>query len=312
MKHLLIDANNLLYRGYHVSKLTDRKGNRVSGVFNCMRMVNTLLRKFKPDTVVIAWDLGKSKSRLAIYPDYKQQRDKNRKEEDKIAIQQNKDMLIKLFSYLPVRQIMVQDIEADDIIGWLANDRLKGKKIIISNDSDFIQLVKKDTLLFLPHKGKLLTKRNIDEFLGFPAKHYTLWKSMVGDHSDNIKGIRGIGPKKATAIILNGVGEKKKLPINDEEQKILDRNKYLIAIGAILQDDDVKQIKKAWKKAKEDSTLVRFSQIRKIFRQLDFKTLLYQIDDFEIRFLKITRKGKNEKKEKVKKGKTKKRKKFKS
>jgi len=318
-KHLLIDANNLLYRAYHVSSLKNKKGERVSGAFNSMRMISNLMKKFRPDSVVIAWDLGKSKSRLAIYPEYKGQRDKNRKEEDKISIAKNKEILQKIFSYLPVKQIHVQDIEADDIIWWL-NKRLKGKKIIVSNDSDFIQLIDKRTSLFMPQakpvwtkwnkkikvqsKSHIITPASVDKFIGFKRKYYVLWKSMVGDDSDNIFGIKGIGPVKATKIILEG--RKKKLPISLEEQKILDRNKYLIAIGTVLQDDEIKAIKKAWKESKEKAIEVRFSQVRKILRANDFKTLLNQIDEIELRFNKLRKgnSGNKEKKEKIKKSKT--------
>ena len=312
MRHLLIDANNLLYRAHFVSKLTDGKGTRISGAFNSMRMVSNLMKKFKPDSVIVAWDLGKSKRRLQLFPEYKQQRDKNRKEEDKIAIAKNKEILIELFNHLPVKQIQVQDIEADDIIGWLANKKLKGEKIIVSNDTDFIQLVKGKVKLYLP-KGKRLTAKKgeksrpyllngkmVEAFCGFPVKHYILWKSLVGDKSDNINGVHGIGPVKATAIIVNGLSGKKKLPINKEEKAILNRNKYLIAIGAILQQEDVDDMRVAYKKSKEQCAKVRFSQVRKIFRKYQFKSLLYQIDEFEMRFRKITRKVKNDSQEKEK------------
>ena len=58
MRHLLIDANNLIYRAHFASKLTDGKGTRISGAFNSMRMLSNLMKKFKPDSVIIAWDLG--------------------------------------------------------------------------------------------------------------------------------------------------------------------------------------------------------------------------------------------------------------
>ena len=195
-KHLLIDMNNIVYRAYHVSKLTNKKGERISGAFNSMRMVTNLMRKFRPDSVVIAWDLGKSKSRLKVYPEYKAQREKSRNEEDKIGIAKNMAMLKKIFSYLPVKQIEVQDIEADDILWWLSK-KLKGKKILVSNDSDFIQLVSKDVRLYMPMakpvwtkwdkkkkmvaKSYLLSPTNVDRFIGFKRKYYVLWKSLVGD-----------------------------------------------------------------------------------------------------------------------------------
>lgn len=309
MRHLLIDANNLLYRAHFASGLLDPKGNRVSGVFNSMRMLNNLFVKFKPDTVTIAWDLGKSASRLAIYPEYKATREANRKEDDTVAISNSKELLQKIFKNLPVRQMQVQGVEADDIIGWLATKKLKGEKIIVSNDTDFIQLVNEDVKLYMPKakrigakKGeksepRFLNAKNVDDFCGFPVKHYILWKSMVGDKSDNIVGIHGIGPVKATAIIRNGLTGKKKLPIKQSEMEILNLNKHLISIGSVLQKHERESIREVYKVAKKESKEIKLSVIRKVYRKLDFQSLLYNMDEFEIRFLKLARKAKNGNKE---------------
>lgn len=289
-KHLIVDANNLMFRAHFSSNLTDRKGNKVSGVFGVMRMMNGLLKKFNPQSVIVAWDKGKSQERLAIYPEYKAQRDKNRKPEDVVAIQRQRMILQEIFSYLPVKQIVVTDVEADDIIGLLVT-KLKGNKVIVSNDNDFIQLVKDDTMLWLPNKEKLLTEENIDVHLGFPSKHYILWKCMVGDSSDNIKGIYGIGEKKATAIILNGVGGGKKLPIKPEEQKILDRNKYLIAIAALLTVKQKAKIKKFYKNQRTKKS-VNFNEVKRKFVQLNFKTLMFHFHEWKYPFAKLMKETK--------------------
>ena len=80
-RHLIIDANNLLYRAFYISsgEGRDKKGNPVGGIFHCLRMFNLLIIKYKPTNIIICWDEGKSKERLKIYPEYKQQREKNRK-----------------------------------------------------------------------------------------------------------------------------------------------------------------------------------------------------------------------------------------
>ena len=86
---------------------------------------------------------------MKLYPEYKGHRDKNRKEEDKIAIKKNIKIMQRVLKYLPVKQIIVKDMEADDIIGYLTH-RLKGTNTIVSNDHDFIQLVTDKTSVFLP------------------------------------------------------------------------------------------------------------------------------------------------------------------
>lgn len=287
MKTLIIDGNNLLFRAYHVSALTDKKGRRVSGIFGTMKMFPILLEKFAADNVVVCWDQGRSKVRLRLYPEYKKKRDENRKPEELEQIEYQRRVCREIFDLLPVRQISVEGVEADDVIGYLC-EKIRGEKIVVSNDQDFFQLVKEGTKLFLPNRGTIVTHENVDRVLGFPVKHYILWKSMVGDTSDNIKGIHGIGAKKATAIILNGVTGGKKLPINPEEMKILERNKELIAIGALLQPDEIKQIREIFKQQKNKD--VNFFKVKAIFSSHNFDSLFFRFQEWRYHFDKLIRK----------------------
>lgn len=289
MKHLIIDGQNMLYRAFFVSALTDRKGRRVSGIFGVMKMVPVLLRKFNPDNVIVVWDEGKSKARLALYPEYKKQRDEKRKPEDVEALQFQRVVCQEIFGALPVRQLKVQDVEADDIIGYLT-EKLKGRKIVVSNDQDFFQLVKDGTDLYLPNKTLKVTTENVDKVLGFPVKHYILWKSMVGDTSDNIKGIKGIGPKRATGIILNGVKGGKKLPIAKAEMDIIQRNKELIAIGALLQPDEIKAIHRVYKKERDKA--VDFQKVKMRFGRHDFDSLYHTFNQWRHPFDQLLKKRK--------------------
>lgn len=275
-KWLLVDGNNLLCRAHFASKLTDKKGRPVSGTFGVMKMTRNIIKKFKPEKVVMAWDIGKSKERIELYPDYKANRI-NRDPEMREHIQRQLKDCQRMFSSLPVRQIAVENVEADDIIGVLC-EKLKGKKIVLSNDQDFIQLVRKDVSLWMPKQEKLLTEKSVEKFLGFPVKHYVLWKSMVGDSSDNIKGIKGVGPKRATEIILKAPKMKKKLPITSEEQAILDRNKYLISIGALLTDKQMATIKKQF--SQEKVKQVNMKQVQMSFMKMGFKSLFHNYADW--------------------------------
>lgn len=285
VKYLLIDGNNLLCRAHFAARLTDGKGRPIAGTFGVMRMTRSLIKQFNPKVVVIAWDGGKSKERLAVYPDYKANR-LSRDPAMREHIVRQVSICQSLFDTLPVRQLKIDGVEADDIIGLLC-EKLKGEKVILSNDTDFVQLVDKDVSLYLPNKKKQkadkkegfhLTAKNVEEFLGFPVKHYVLWKSIVGDPSDNIKGINGLGPKKATGIIKNGLSGKKKLPINAQEMAVLDRNKYLIKLAALLQPADIKKIKSAFNA--EKSKTIRLGVVREKFIKLGFKRLVVGFDNW--------------------------------
>jgi len=283
VKYLMVDGNNLLYRAHFATTLNDKKGRPVSGTMGVMRMTRKLISRFRPQRTIIAWDEGKSQERLQLYPEYKA----NRAARDPVMkaniVRQMKDCQ-RMFYNLPVRQVLVNGIEADDIIGILC-EKLKGRKVILSNDQDFVQLVSKSVSLYLPKQEKLLNHRTVDDFIGFPVKHYVLWKSMVGDSSDNIKGIMGIGPKKATGIIRNGLTGKKKLPINPDEMAILDRNKYLITIGAVLQPKQIKKIKTVFKK--EQTKWVALEPVRRDMVKLGLKQLSRNFDDWSRAFLQL-------------------------
>ena len=264
---LFIDAKNTLYRHNYTSSLTDPEGNKVSGVFGMFKDVTNQIRIHNPTNVVICWDKGKSKGRVALYPEYKA----HRKQEDKELLENlgyQTRMAKMLFKCLPVKQMVIQDVEADDIIGFLSS-KLPGKKIIFSNDSDFYQLINDDISQFVPKKKMTLNKHNIEKEmkLGIGVEDYILHKAMVGDSSDNIVGLKGIGNKTATKIIK---GDIKKIPVIDKE--ILKRNVKLIKIGHILTTQDKKDIISLYKKEreKESNTIL----LKRLCMKLGFRSIL--------------------------------------
>ena len=104
--------------------------------------------------------------------------------------------LIKLLSSLPVCQIYVEDAEADDAIGYLCKYKLKNKnKIIISGDHDYYQLIGKDCIVYSPNSKSFIDKNKVIERYGIHPDNFCLAKSMVGDKSDNIPGLPGVGYK---------------------------------------------------------------------------------------------------------------------
>jgi len=260
---LFVDAKNTLYRHNFTSNLHDPKGNKVSGVFGMFRDVTNLIKIHKPTNVIIAWDKGKSKGRVAIYPEYKGHRKQDDKELLENLAYQTK-MAKMIFKCLPVKQLVLQDVEADDIIGFLCK-KLKGDKLIFSNDSDFYQLIDDKVSQFVPKQKKMFNSKNINDMLGYNVKDYVLHKAMVGDSSDNIVGLKGIGEKTATKIIK---GEVKK----EIDRDILVRNIKLIKICHILTTQDKKNIIKLYKKQreKESDTVL----LKSIFRHLGFASLI--------------------------------------
>jgi DNA polymerase-1 len=279
MKLCLIDAKNSLYRHNHTSNLLDPQGNKISGTFGLMKEIAMALKKFEPDKLLVVWDKGLPRERTKVYPEYKANRkDKNDEEFVKNLghqIQQAK-LIIK---NTPAIQISIEGVEADDIIGWFVEKNKKGENIIYSSDNDFLQLVSDNTSQFLSTKKKLITNENIEEHLGFNPKHFLTYKALIGDNSDNIKGIKGIGEMTAKKILL---GDKALLQKKKIDKEVILRNKKLMKIGYYLTKEDIAEIVNKYSEQKNKE--FNFSFVKKRFSELNFKSLLYSFADWSSSF----------------------------
>ena len=258
---MLIDLNNLAYRADMVVDLYTPLGKRVSAIYGSLKMLSALQRKFNPSRVFIAGDYGHNKKRVALYPEYKKKKKKAPEDETrfKMFISQL-NFMDSFFEALGVHHLKVLHQEADDIIGSLCFRDLTGdSKIIVSSDRDYAQLVDSSTHLYFPMKDLLLTDENFCKSMSVSKKGFLLFKAMVGDGSDNIKGVEGIGPKRAKGLLdkysleelfggfplPSGYKDKWFDKIQDIENiKIIDRNLSLISLAETVEPDIISGIEK--------------------------------------------------------------------
>jgi 5'-3' exonuclease len=182
-------------------------GAHVGGLVGFLRSLGYVTRIFDPTRVVIIWDgKGGSANRKNINPNYKAQRANSRithwglydtKEEETEALISQLYRTQDYLECLPVQQMILEKLEADDIIAYLANRASSaGKKVtIVSSDKDFLQLVDNNIEVYAPVKKKTFTKDNIFEELQVLPINYNIVKALLGDISDNIQGVRGLGIK---------------------------------------------------------------------------------------------------------------------
>jgi 5'-3' exonuclease len=204
---LVIDAMNMLIRSFSLLKAMNPSGHHVGGLVGFLRSLGFVTRTFDPSRVIIVWDgKGGSANRKNIDPNYKAQRATSRithwglydtkAEETEALIGQ----LFRTQDYLeclPVQQLMMEKLEADDIIAYLAKTASKSKKklTIVSSDKDFLQLVDEYVEVYAPVKKKTFTKGNIEEELQVLPENYNIVKALLGDNSDNLAGVKGLGIK---------------------------------------------------------------------------------------------------------------------
>ena len=206
MKRLvIIDGKSVFYRGYYaMGNLSLSDGTPTGGVYGFASLAFEVIRKLKPDYVVVAWDKkGTSISRrLEIFDGYKAGRKKA--PEDFYA---QIPILHDFLKTLGWPLFECDGYEADDILGTLSEQaNAQGiESCLITSDLDMLQLIDNDTKVFAMKKGF----SNIEEFdleyfeekYGLKQSQFLDLKALQGDSSDNIPGVTGIGPKTATALL---------------------------------------------------------------------------------------------------------------
>ena len=204
---LIVDAMNMLIRSFSLLKAMNPSGTHIGGLVGFLRSLGYVTRIFDPTRVIIVWDgKGGSGNRQNINPNYKAQRATarithwglydTREEEQEALIGQlfrTKDYL----ECLPVHQIGMEKLEADDIIAYIAKRASKADKkvTIVSSDKDFFQLIDKNIEIYAPVKKKTFTFENVKEEIGVLPQNYNIVKALLGDNSDNLPGVKGLGIK---------------------------------------------------------------------------------------------------------------------
>ena len=218
---LILDGYNLIYRARYSGM---NKGDN-STVFNFFRSIRPLVEKFNPDIVYFVLE-GMPKARLEVSPDYKGQRVYN---DDDGFSRQRKEIINLVKNHLPFITVKHSDYECDDIINFLANTKHESNNVtIISSDTDFIQSINDTTQLYNPVRKMFIEKTDYD---------YVLWKSLVGDKSDNISGFKGIGDKRAKALLESTNKLDNFLDQGDCRQKF-EKNKFMIAFHDLAKDSE--------------------------------------------------------------------------
>ena len=209
---LVIDAMNMLIRSFSLLKAMNPSGHHIGGLVGFMRSLGYVTRIFEPTRVMIVWDgKGGSANRKNIDPNYKAQRATSRithwglydskAEEMEALIGQ----LLRTQDYLdclPVQQLQMEKLEADDIIAYIAKRASSSnvkKCTIVSSDKDFLQLVDDTIEVYAPIKKKTFTEDNIFDELKVLPENYNVVKALLGDNSDNLAGVKGLGIKTIIA-----------------------------------------------------------------------------------------------------------------
>ena len=209
---LIVDGLNLYLRAFAVNGALNDNGVPVGGLTGFLRSLAYAIREVNPTRVIIAYDgQGGSQRRRKIHPEYKANRKPGKRitrwdafknaTEEKDAMKIQFSRLIEYLDFLPINVISIDKIEADDTIAYIAHTLLDEDVTILSADQDFLQLVNERITVWSPTKKKFYTPRMVEADYGVPAHNFLMYKVLMGDKSDNIEGVKGLGPKKLPKIV---------------------------------------------------------------------------------------------------------------
>ena len=207
-KVLLIDGLNLFFRNFAMMNMVNPDGVHIGGLGGFFRSLGAMIRQTQPTSVYVVFDgAGSTANRKNLLPEYKGERNLQRvtnwdafdnlEEEHDSKV----DQIVRVIQYLkllPVKTTIIDKVEADDIIAVLAKKLVKKHNstcFIVSSDKDFVQLVTDKIILYRPMEKEYYTPKVVKEKFGVSPQNFILYKTLLGDNSDNIPGVKGLGVK---------------------------------------------------------------------------------------------------------------------
>ena len=283
---LVIDALNMFLRAFIVDPSLSNHGQPIGGIKGSIKILQKLVRMTNPNEIVICWDgPNGSQKRKAMNSSYKEGRKPLRLNRSVHNLTENEELqnkvwqqmqIIEYLNQMPIIQLILERVEADDIISYVCNStHYKGwQKVIVSNDKDFLQLCDEETVVYRPTTDKIETKKTVIESMGVHPTNMALARAMDGDSSDNLPGVNRVGMKTIAT----------KLPFMKEERTV--------TIDELLnycQNIDSKL--KVYKNISESKELIEHNyQMMQLYAPLisiqGKQTIDYALENFECEFNK--------------------------
>ena len=285
MKRLvIIDGKSIFYRGYYaMPNLSSSKGLSLGGVYGFTLLALNVVKQLKPDYVCVAWDKSQTniRSRRRLYAQYKAQR-----QPAPSSFYEQIPVLFELLEAFNWPLYELDDYEADDIMATFAKQasQLGIETILVSSDLDLLQALDKNVQIYLIKKGlRQISSFDEAEFLDkyqIRAQQFRDLKALMGDSSDNVPGVLGVGKKTATQLLLDyetleGVYENLEQIKPTVAQKLKEHRKmaFLSRQLVTLMDDAPIELEL------EAMTIenLDYFKVQQMLRELEFYSLINQL-----------------------------------
>ena len=199
VKTLIVDGNNLLKIGFHGVKDFYNNGEHIGGTWHFLNTIRKFLEETNFNKVMVFWDSDTNSSqRKLIYPKYKMNRKSSPNDQEKTdSFNKQKTRVKQYLEEMFIRQLEVENSEADDLIAYYCQISLDEEKTIFSSDKDLTQLISEKVLIYSPNLKSYYRFGDNIKFKDCSIPHYNVmtFKILAGDTSDNIDGISLMGEK---------------------------------------------------------------------------------------------------------------------
>ncbi|WP_071126567.1 DNA polymerase I [Peptoniphilus lacydonensis] len=292
-KFLIIDGSSLFFRAFYaLPLLKTKRGLYTNAIYGFVMMVENAIEKINPTHVAVCFDMKGKTFRSDIYKDYKGTRQKTPNE-----LEQQWPLVRDILNYMNIKILESPVYEADDIAGTLAKiaSEENFETYLLTGDKDYFQLVDENTKVLLTRKGitemDIVTIESLKEDYEIEPKQFIELKALMGDSSDNIPGIYGIGEKTGLKIIkefknienlydniedISGKKLKEKL-IDGKMSAFMSKK-----LGTIVRDVPIDESLDDFKKTPYD-----YEKLSQMYRDFEFSSMLkrlpkeYQKEDIE-------------------------------
>lgn len=195
----LIDGSSFLYRAYYgLRPLHTLDGQPVQAVYGFCRMIKKIIDQFQPEHLALVWDSKGPTERHEMFPEYKATR-----QDPPSDLFEQKEYIIDFANAIGLHQLSQSGIEADDLMYSLAKEwESQGKNVVVvTSDKDMGQMLNNNIIMFDTFKDLFIDEQVYEDKLGFSPQKAPFYFALLGDSSDNIPGVKGIGKKGALELV---------------------------------------------------------------------------------------------------------------
>lgn len=277
---VLVDGSSYLYRAFHaLPELSNSRGQQTGAVYGVANMLRRLLKDYDPEHLAVVFDARGKTFRDELYAEYKANRPPMPEE-----LSSQVEPLLEIIRAMGLPLLQVEGVEADDVIGTLARQAAEAgiETVISTGDKDMAQLVGDHVTLVNTMNGTVLDREGVEQKFGVPPERIIDYLALVGDTSDNIPGVPGVGPKTAAKWLreygsLDGIiahADEIKGKVGEKLRAHLDQLQLSRQLATIRRDLQLDQRPQSLRRREPDT-----GALRRLFSELEFRSWLRQLEE---------------------------------